>query len=81
MLEIDITPNILDRKRKLIINPKFISYEDSNWKDIPDTTFKKGEIAGFRFGIEPIQGYAFTIGRRYCVDIQVDDAGISPNPC
>jgi hypothetical protein len=73
MLEIDIKPNILDRKRKLIISLDLISYEDSNWKDIPDTTFKKGEIAGFRFGIEPIQGYAFTIGRRYCVDILGED--------
>lgn len=73
MLEIDIKPSILDRKRKLIINPEFISYEDSDWIDVPDTLLKKDQISGFRFGIEPIKGYAFTIGRRYCVDIKGDD--------
>lgn len=76
MLEIDIKPNILDRKRKLTISPEFIAYEDSDWKDIPDTSFKKDEIAGFRFGIEPIKGYVFKIGRRYCVDIRGDDRRI-----
>jgi len=70
MLEIDIKPNILDRKRKFVINPEFISYEDSDWKDIPDTLLKKDEVTGFKFGIEPIKGYAFTIGRRYCIDIK-----------
>ena len=69
MLEIEIKPNLLDRKRKLIISPDIITYDDSNWKDIPDTTFGKGEVAAYRFGIEPLQGYAFTIGRRYNIDI------------
>lgn len=73
MLEINIKPNILDRKRKLIINPDFISYEDSDGKDIPDTLLKKEEIWGFRFGIEPIKGYIFTIGWKYCIDIKRDD--------
>lgn len=70
MLEIEIKPNALDRKRKLIISPEIITYDDSNWKDIPDTTFGKGEVAAYRFGVEPLQGYAFTIGRRYNIEIQ-----------
>ncbi|WGQ10825.1 hypothetical protein QG516_04045 [Pedobacter gandavensis] len=70
MLEIEIKPNLLDRDRKLVISPDIVSYEDSNWKDIPNTTFNKDEIEGLRFGVEPIQGYVFTIGRRYCVDMK-----------
>lgn len=70
MLEIKIKPNLLDRDRKLVINKDIVTYEDSDWKDIPNTTFNKDEIEGLRFGIEPIQGYVFTIGRRYCVDIK-----------
>jgi len=70
MFEIEIKPNLLDRDRKLIISPDILSYEDSNWKDIPNTTFNKDEIEGLRFGIEPVQGYVFTIGRRYCLDIK-----------
>lgn len=70
MLEIEIKPNLLDRDRKLIVTPDIVTYEDSNWKDIPNTTFNIGEIEGLRFGVEPIQGYVLTIGRRYCVDIK-----------
>lgn len=76
MLEIEIKPNVLDRDRKLIITPDIVTYEDSNWKDIPNTTFNKDEIEGLRFGIEPIQGYAFTIGRRYCIDIKGFDGSL-----
>jgi hypothetical protein len=54
----------------LVISPDIVTYEDSNWQDIPNTTFNKDEIEGLRFGVEPIQGYAFTIGRRYCIDIK-----------
>lgn len=70
MLEIEIKPNLLDRKRKLVISPDMITYDDSDWKDVPNTIFNKDEVEGLRFGMEPIQGYAFTIGRRYCVDIR-----------
>lgn len=70
MLEIKIKPNLLDRDRKLIISKHIVTYEDSDWKDIQNTTFNKDEIEGIRFGVEPIQGYVFTIGLRYCIDIK-----------
>ena len=73
MLQINIKPNLFDRNRKLIISQDLITYEDSDWKNISDTTFKKGEIVGFRFGIEPIKGYIFTIGWLYRVDIKGND--------
>ena len=70
MFEVEIKPHLFDRKRKLIIDPEIITYDDSDWKDIPDTTFRQGEVAAYRFGIEPLNGYAFTIGRRYQIEIQ-----------
>jgi hypothetical protein len=76
MLEIEIKPNFLERDWKLIINPDLVTYEDSNWKDIPNTAFNKEEIESLRFGIEPIRGYVFTIGRRYCVDIKGFDGSL-----
>ncbi|WP_214226159.1 hypothetical protein [Pedobacter sp. B4-66] len=76
MLEIEIRPNLLDRDRKLVISQDIVTYEDSNWKDIPNTTFNKDEIEGLRFGVEPIQGYVFTIGCRYCVDIKGFDGSL-----
>ncbi|WP_316788840.1 hypothetical protein [Pedobacter frigoris] len=70
MLEIEIKSSLFDRDRKLIINSELITYDDSDWKDIPNTTFNRGEVAAYRFGVEPLQGYAFTIGRRYNIDIK-----------
>lgn len=70
MLKIEIKPNILDRKRKLVISADMITYDDSDWKDVPNTIFNKDEVEGLRFGIESIKGYAFTIGRRYYIDIR-----------
>ncbi|MGY0040515.1 hypothetical protein [Pedobacter sp. NJ-S-72] len=44
MLEIEIKPNFLDRDRKLIISLDRVTYEDSNWKDIPNTTLTKMKL-------------------------------------
>ncbi|MBE9598417.1 hypothetical protein [Pedobacter sp. MC2016-24] len=76
MLEVEIKPNVLDRVRKLIISSDIVTYEDSNWKAVPNTTFNKDEIEALRFGIEPIQGYVFTIGLTYCVDIKGLDGSV-----
>lgn len=70
MLEIEIKPNLLDRKRKLIISADFIEYDDTDWVDVPATKYLRDEIMAFRFGIEPIKGYMFTIGWRYTFEIK-----------
>ena len=57
MLEIEIKPNLLNRKRKLIISADFIEYDDTDWIDVPATKYLRDEVVAFRFGIEPVKGY------------------------
>lgn len=69
-MELSIKSNIFDRRRHLIINPELVEFDDSDWKDVPVSQFFKGEVTGIRFGIRPINGYKFTIGSKYCIDIK-----------
>ena len=62
--------SFLDRKRKLIINPSFIEFEDNDLAIGRNTKFDSEEIDSFRFGIKWINGYKFTIGRTYFIDIK-----------
>ncbi|WP_158795909.1 hypothetical protein [Pedobacter sp. L105] len=74
MLEIDIKSNLLNRQRKLIINAELIEFDDTNWRHTPATQFSRREVEAIRFGIKPIRGYSFIIGRKYCIDIKgLDD--------
>lgn len=69
-MELSIKSNIFDRRRHLIINSELVEFDDSDWKDVPVSQFFRGEITGIRFGIKPINGYMFTIGSKYCIDIK-----------
>ena len=72
-LELHIKSNIFDRPRKLIVDSEFIEFDDANWIDGSIARFERGEIVGLRFGVESINGYKFTIGRIFCVDIKGPD--------
>lgn len=68
--ECTLKSSFLDRKRKLIINTDYIEYEDNDLFNGSNTKFNKDEIASFRYGISWINGYKFTIGRIYCIEIK-----------
>ncbi|MBS1600914.1 MAG: hypothetical protein JST75_22020 [Bacteroidetes bacterium] len=71
-LELTIQSTIFDKKRFFKITPEFIEFEDHDLTDPPVTKFLKSEIVALRYGIKWINGYRFTIGRVYCIDIKND---------
>lgn len=72
-MEFMVRASILDRPRRLTLDPGFVEFDDKDLVSAAPTRFLKNEIEGVRYGIKPIQGYLFRIGRIYCVDIR--DAG------
>ena len=73
-INLSIKRGFLDsRKRQLILNPAFIQFEDKDLLSDPFTRFVKSEIIAFRYGINWIQGYRFTIGREYQIFIHNQD--------
>lgn len=69
-LEILVRSTLFDRPRQLTITPEYIEFDDQDRTSEPPTRFLKKEIEGVRYGIKPIHGYRFTIGRIYCIDIR-----------
>ncbi|MBE9577009.1 hypothetical protein [Flavobacterium proteolyticum] len=67
---ISIKSDIFDRKRDLTFHPNFLEFDDNDRIDGNSTKFEKESIAKFKFGIKWINGYAFTFGRIYCIDIE-----------
>jgi len=60
----------IDRKKRLLlITPDFIQFDDKNGPAL-SVRFKKNEIREYRFGINWIKGFEFTIGREYVVFIR-----------
>lgn len=74
-INVTIKRGLLDsRKRQLIINPSFIQFEDKDLLSDPFTRFEKDEIADYRFGINWIKGFEFTIVREYQIFIRNTDS-------
>lgn len=67
-LNIILRTSIFDKEHALIIDPQFIEYDNTN--------FSKLEIADIRYGLKAINGYRFTIGRIYCIDVKSLDGRI-----
>ena len=67
---ISIKSDIFDRKRDLTFHPNFLEFDDNDRIDNNSTKFDKESIAKFKFGIKWLNGYAFTFGRIYCIDIE-----------
>lgn len=65
-----IKSSILDRKRKLSIHDEFIEFEDNDLATGNNSKFYSKDITSFRFGLKWINGYKFTIGRIYCIDVK-----------
>src|SRR5471030_1357608 len=57
------------KKRLLLITADFIQFDDKNGPALP-VKFEKNEIREYRFGINWIKGFEFTIGREYVVFIR-----------
>ena len=69
-LDILIKSSIFDRERLLRLSPDYLEFEDKDLKSAPPLRFNADEISAFRCGVKWINGYEFTIGRIYCVDIK-----------
>ncbi len=57
------------RQRQLIITQDLIQFEEKNGSDAV-TTFTKDEICEYRYGINWIKGFEFTIGREYVIFVR-----------
>jgi hypothetical protein len=68
-LHLTIKPSLLDRSRKLTISPDYLEFDNRSSVGLEPTRFEKKDINGLRYGIKPIEGYQFVIGRIYCIDI------------
>lgn len=67
---IKIKPSIFHAETELLLHSDFIQYKIcGNKKDNPKVLLKE-DIEGFRYGIKWLTGYAFNIGRTYCIDIK-----------
>ena len=69
-LEIKVKSSILDRDRTLIIDPEYIEFDDKDLKESKPARIAKSDITGFKFGLKPVRGYYFYIGRIYCIDVK-----------
>jgi hypothetical protein len=69
-LEFMVRSTILDRPRLIVIHPEYLEFDDQDRvSDVP-TRFLRTDIEGLRYGIKPIRGYRFRIGRIYCIDVR-----------
>ncbi len=68
-LEFIVRSTMLDRPRLLVIDPKYLEFDDHDRKSEPPTRFSKAEVDGLRYGVKAIRGYQFNIGRVYRIDI------------
>lgn len=69
-IKISIKSDFFDRKRELTFHPDFLEFDDNDKIDGISTKFEKESITKFKFGIKWLNGYAFTFGRIYCIDIE-----------
>lgn len=69
-VELHIKSSFLDRKRRLLLHPGFVEFQDNDAEPQKSSRFEKENIEAFRYGVKWISGYQFTIGRIYCIDIK-----------
>ncbi|GGB05190.1 hypothetical protein GCM10011511_30660 [Puia dinghuensis] len=69
-LEFTVRSTILDRPRLLVINSEYIEFDDQDQVSVAATRFLRTEVEGLRYGVKPIRGYRFRIGRIYCIDVR-----------
>ena len=70
MKKYEITPGILDRKRRLILTEDFIEFESGDIKGNEFTRFNKDEIQDFKHGVDAITWYRFRVGVKYSITIR-----------
>ena len=69
-LQVFVKSSIFDRYRELTINSNYVEFDDHDLNTKPPTKFSKDDVQSVRYGVKWIEGYRFTIGRIYCVDIR-----------
>ncbi len=74
--EFSIKSSFYDRKRKLILSPNYIEFEDNDLANGSNTKFETKDINSFRYGVKWINGYAFTFGRIYSIEIKNNEGKI-----
>jgi len=73
-LEFILKSSIFDRPRQLTLDRGYIEFDDTELVSASPTRFSAKDLAAIRFGIKPIEGYRFNIGRVYRIDL-MDTAG------
>ncbi|BCY29438.1 hypothetical protein [Flavobacterium okayamense] len=63
--------NLFSSDKKLVFHPEYLELTNKK-SNIFKSKFEKESIANFRYGIKWLNGYAFTFGRIYCIDIEND---------
>ncbi len=61
--------NPLDRKRRLVITPEYLEFEDDELISNPYKKFEKAAIAALKYYIEPIV-FELVIGHSYHIDVR-----------
>jgi hypothetical protein len=69
-MNFEVRSSILDRSRLLELNPEYIEFDDQDHVSKAPTRFLKTDIEGIRYGLKPIRGFSFRIGRIYCIDVR-----------
>lgn len=64
--------NLFTNESELIFHPEHLELRDKKTNTLR-TKFEKKSITNFKFGIKWLNGYAFTFGRIYCIDIENDN--------
>jgi len=70
---IKIKPSIFHAEMELLLDSGFIQCKSHRSKKTNCVTIQKQDIDGFRYGVKWITGYAFNIGRTYCIDVKAGD--------
>jgi hypothetical protein len=69
-LKFPIKSTILARRRLLTVHPDCLSFDDKDLISAKPTCLEKANIESFRFGVDWISGFYFTIGRTYRIEVR-----------
>jgi hypothetical protein len=70
MKEYWLTSGLLDRKRRLILTPDFVEFENRDLNGSEFTRLDKSDIVDFRHSVEAIVWYKFVVGRHFSFNIK-----------
>jgi len=70
MKEYLLKSGLFDRPRRLILSDSYIEWENSDLKGQEFTKVPKSDIIDFKYGVDAIIWYKFSVGRRYTIAVK-----------